>query len=53
MDWVTGVRFPAWKMFSSVLKNIQIVSEVQEGPCSIDTGVLPQVLRRQEPEFGH
>jgi len=42
MDWVTGVRIPAWKMFSSVLKNVQTVSEVQKRLCSMDTEVLPQ-----------
>jgi hypothetical protein len=42
MDWVNWVRIPAWKMFSSLFKNIQTGSEVQKEYCSRDTGVLPQ-----------
>jgi hypothetical protein len=42
MDWVIEVRIPAWKMFSSLLKNVQTLSEVQKGSCSMDTGVLRQ-----------
>jgi hypothetical protein len=48
MDWVTGVLIPIWKMFSSLLKNVQTVSEFQRGSCSMDTGVLLQDFKSAE-----